>query len=546
MKKKKTIKRALLLAATVVLLLATLASCGSSTTIDSTWKASDVDAPTYFSRILPQDTDAQEKFVAASRGYNMSAEGFDDSKVELGVVGDVDVDAAKSALEAVKPTDDASLAKFNEYRDALTAEQVTETVARMKTEVDLTEDKFPGIILVWIGKFLQLLTKVTGGYYILGLFLFAIIVELLLLYFGIRQQKNSIKQARLSPKERAIRKKFAGRNDQVSMRKMQEEIQKLYQDEGFNPMGGCLPLLIQLPIVIALYNIVIDPLRYVLGKAKGLSTALSTFATTARAAGGLGLDIGNSGRGTIELLSKLNETPGGFDHLRNFSYFSNAGACADQLTNIKVPNFNMFGVNMGQLPTAQLWPLILVPIFTFAFYFASMKLNRKFSYQPAVQDAQMGCSNNMMDITMPLMSVYIAFITPAAVGVYWIFKCIVSTLKQFILHKVMPLPVFTEEDYKRAEKEMKAKNKGKKENNNYAAASDGRVYRSLHRIDDEDDLPPRESVAREKVYRDEDEEDAPAVSAEAVEESAQTPVEPVGDRPVLKEDRKNGIDKNKK
>ena len=529
MKNKKTIRRVGLVCLALVMLCAMLVSCGGGSTVDSTWKASDTDAPTYFARILPQVPEAQEKFVAASRGYNMSAEGFDDSKVELGVTKEVDLEAAKAALEAVKPTDDASISKFEEYRAALTAEQVLITVEKMKTEVDLSEATFPGVILVWIGKFLQLLTKLTGGYYILGLFLFAILVELLLLYFGIRQQKNSIKQARLSPKERAIRKKYAGRNDQVSMRKMQEEIQRLYQEEGFNPMGGCLPLLIQMPIVIALYNIVIDPLRYVLGKAAGLSSALTTFASTSRAAGGLGLDMGKSTRGTIELLSKINGTEGGLDHLRNFSYFSNSGACADQLVNVEVPNFRMLGMDMGLVPTADLWPLILVPILTFFFYFASMKLNRKFSYQPAIQDAQMGCSNNMMDITMPLMSVYIAFITPAAVGVYWIFKCVIGTLKQFLLHKAMPLPTFTEEDYKRAEKEMKAKNKGKKESNNYAAASDGRVYRSLHRIDDEDDLPPRAPVARDRVYRDEDEEVKPAAPA----------AKPEGERPVLKDDRKN-------
>lgn len=537
MKNKKTIKRVALLATVALLLLATLVSCGGGTQIDATWKASDTDAPTYFSRLLVQLPEAREKFVAAARGYNMSAEGFNDADVQLGVVKDVDVEAAKAALEGVKPTDDASISKFNEFRDALTAEQVLTTVEKMKQEVDLTPNKFPGIILVWVGKFLQLLTKITGGYYVLGLFLFAIVVELLLIYFGIRQQKNSIKQARLSPKERAIRKKYAGRNDQVSMRKMQEEVQKLYQEEGFNPMGGCLPLLIQMPIVIALYNIVIDPLRYVLGKPAGLSSALSTFASTARAAGGLGMEIGNTGKGSIELLSKL--TSENLSHLRDFSYFSNAGACADQLTGVTVPNFNMFGQNMGLVPTAQIWPLILVPIFTFVFYFASMKLNRKFSYQPAAQDPQMGCSNNMMDITMPLMSVYIAFITPAAVGIYWIFKCIISTLKQFILHKVMPLPVFTEEDYKLAEKEMKARNKGKREPANYTAAADGRVYRSLHHIDDEDDLPPREPAKRDAVYV--EEEDVPAVEAPAAEQQPAAE-----DRPALKEDRKRGSDKNSK
>ena len=530
MKNKKTIKRVLLLGLAVLLLAVTLVACGGSTTeADYKWTSADTDAETYFSRILPYNEDAREKFVAASRGYNMSAEGFDDSQVELGVVKDVDVEAAKAALDGVKPTDDdASMLKFNEYRDALTAEQVLIIVERMKTAVDLTEKTNP---LVWIGTFLGWITKITFGNYVLALFVFAVIVELLLLYFGIRQQKNSIKQAKLSPKERAIRKKYAGRNDQASQQKMQQEIQKLYQDEGFNPMGGCLPLLIQMPIIIALYNIVIDPLRYVLGKAEGLSTALSTFATTARAAGGLGETLQNSGKGTIELLSKLSSE--NLAHLSNFSYYSNAADCAKALEGVSMPNFNVFGLNMGLTPSfspankVYLW-LLLVPVLTFVAYFVSMKLNRKFSYQPAVQDPQMGCSNKMMDITMPLMSVYITFITPAAVGIYWIFKCIIGVVKQYILHKVMPLPEFTEEDYKRAEKEMKGKYKYQPQKvTQGTVAPDGRVYRSLHHIDDDDDLPPKGSIAAPATKADEEEE-------EPVRE------EPADDgRPVLKEDRKN-------
>ena len=545
MKSKKIMKRVSFLTLVVLLLCATLVSCGGTTAADTKWTAADVDAPTYFSRILPmhqpeEGYSAREIFTAAMNGYNMTAEGFDDNNLVVDPNAStttdgahtVSMEGAKAALALVKPQDDASIAKFNEYCDSLSADQVVDIVNRMKTAVDLTETTFPGIILVWIGKFLQVLTKLTGGYYVLALFIFAIIVEILLLYFGIRQQKNSIKQARLSPKERAIRKKYAGRNDQVSARKMQEEIQKLYQEEGFNPMGGCLPLLIQMPIVIALYNIVIDPLKYVLGKAAGLSTALTTFATTSRAAGGLGLEMASSnGRGTIELLSKVNEA-GTLDKLGSFAYYSNTTDCVNHLADVTIPNFELFGMNMGLTPGfREPWVLILIPILTFVFYFASMKLTRKFSFQPAVQDAQMGCSNNMMDVTMPLMSVYITFITPAAVGIYWIFKCIITTLKQFLLHKLMPLPVFTEEDYKRAEKEMKAKNKGKRDANNYSAAPDGRVYRSLHRIDEEDDLPPRGSIAGPSTADDaEDEEDGNDNAAQ----SAQNP-----NAPHLKDDRKN-------
>ena len=364
-----------------------------------------------------------------------------------------------------------------------------------------------------------------------GLFIFAILIEALMLPFGIKQQQNSIKQARMRPKEMAIRKKYAGRNDQVSMRKMQEEIQRLYQEEGFNPMGGCLPLLIQLPIVIVLYNIVIDPLRYVLGKPAGLSGALSTYCSTARAAGGLGISLGDRG-GTIELLSKLNAES--IEGLSQFSYFSNAGACADALKGVTVPNFNLFGQNMGQIPGFHApWGLLLIPVLTFVLYFFSMKLNRKFSYQPAVTDPQMGCSNKMMDITMPLMSVYITFIVPAAVGIYWMFKCVISTVKQFVLHKLMPLPVFTEEDYKAAEKAMRGKARTEKRPAGTVTTASGRVVRSLHHIDDEDDLPPRVRESRE------DEDDAPAPKASNQTQGSVS-------RAPLKEDRKSPQNKNKK
>ena len=112
-----------------------------------------------------------------------------------------------------------------------------------------------------------------------------------------------------------------------------------------------------------------------------------------------------------------------------------------------------------------------------------MKINRKLSFQPtqAADDRQQACSNNMMDFTMPLMSVYITFIVPAAIGIYWMFKSVIGVVKQFILVKAMPLPVFTEEDYKAAEKELLGKQPKKIQKSENA----GKV-RSLHHIDDED------------------------------------------------------------
>ena len=558
MKQMKMIKRALLAMLAVCLLVTAFASCaGSGETVNSDWQVSDGEGNRhYFARILTQGValseTAREAFVAASYGYNMLAEGFNDDALVVdaaattytdanGTVYTVSLDGAKAALNTIKPTADAALAKYNELLETLTVTDVVAIVEMMRTEkVDVAGNSFPGIILEWIGLFLGVMTNITGGYYVLALFFFALVVELAMLYFGIKQQKNSVKQARLRPKEMAIRKKYAGRTDQKSMQAMQQELQKFYQEEGASPLSGCLPLLIQMPIVIALYNIVINPLRYVMGKGEGVVNALTKYATTARAAGGLGLDVANPSN-TIELLSQIKD-PAQLEGIKNFAWFSNSSEVAGELTDVvgNLPNFNLFGLNMGQTPSftpaqnVYLW-LLLIPLLTFVTYFASMKLNRKFMYQPAMQDPQMaGCSNNMMDLMMPAMSVYITFITPAAVGVYWIFKCVITTVKQFLLHKAMPLPTFTEEDYKRAEREMKGKLRPEERD---LPQRSGPV-RSLHRIDEEDDLPARVRA------NDEEEEDSiyerrkkEAAAAKKASEAAAEQRRFGGAK--MKEDRKN-------
>lgn len=327
-----------------------------------------------------------------------------------------------------------------------------------------------------LGWVLWLCSKIVGGNYFFAILIFAIFVELVLLPFGISQQKKSIKQARLRPKEQAIRKKYSGRDDKATQMKMNEEIQELYQKEGYNPMGGCLPLLIQLPLLMALYNVVINPLKYICGLSNDAVTQIQSIVGA------------NAGRSTMGLLTKINEL-----YAQNPDAFKNVEGLENGLPS-NMPNLNVFGVldlsltpqqclNLDAIKTVSGWLILLIPVFTFVAYFLSMKLNRKFSYQPMndASQAPMGCSNNIMDVVMPLFSVFLAFTYPAALGLYWIFKCLLGILKQFILSKAMPLPVFTEEDYKEAEREVNARAE-----KNAKVQKSGRVVRSLHHIDDED------------------------------------------------------------
>ena len=326
------------------------------------------------------------------------------------------------------------------------------------------------IINVPFGFVIRFCNKIVGNQYIWALLIFAVILEIILLPFGIKQQKNSIKQAKLRPKEMAIRKKYAGRDDQPTKQKMTMEIQELYQKEGYNPMSGCLPLLIQFPILIALYNIVMSPLQYI------CRFSTSTIQNLVPVVNSYGYNFDPAAVSTrnIDLMGAvkniLAKNPNAFNNVEGFD------AAVD------MPNLTFLGLDLGAIPKEQFGWLWLIPVLTFVVYFFSMKLTRKLTYQPTTaNDPAMGCSNKMMDIVMPLFSVFIAFIVPAVIGIYWIFKSILGVIKQWILKKAMPVPVFTEEDYKAAEREMNVRADNKAPKN-----KSGKAVRSLHHIDDED------------------------------------------------------------
>ncbi len=383
-------------------------------------------------------------------------------------------------------------------------------------------------ILTWIGQALRWVESWSGSYMI-ALLLFSLVVEVLFLPFDIKQQKNQIKQAKLRPKEMAIRNKYKGRDDQATRQKMQMEIQEFYQKENYNPMSGCLPLLIQLPVIMALYGIVINPLKYVVGFKGAQIEEIKNIIVEALP------DIKINTSQTIPFIN----------HIKNLGLdaFSSVEGFAEKVPSLdSLPNFNVFGnFNLGLIPSEGGWSwLLIIPVLVFLFQFASTKLMRKFTYQPpSAQDANMGCSNTVMDVTMPLMTTYFAYVLPGAVGIYWVSKNILSFVKRFILSKAMPMPVFTDEDYKAAEQEMKNKAPKKKENeggNGYNAS--GKYVRSLHHIDDEDFEDTRERALAAKAAA----EKAAEEEKKAAEEKAKAKK---GMAAPLKEDKKDNEEDKK-
>lgn len=328
------------------------------------------------------------------------------------------------------------------------------------------------IINVPFGYLMRWFNDLTG-HYLIALLLFAVAIKIILLPLALKQQKNQIKQAQLRPLEHAIRQKYAGRNDKATQQKVQEEVMQLYQQQGYSPLSGCLPLLIQLPIIFSLYKIIREPLTYICRiPSDGINKIIDVLK-------GLGL-TDSAGKefvdanqiGIVNAIKNLaDKSP--FSGIENFAEIDKLNFTVGSLDISAQPSFSKFG---------WLW---LIPLIVFVTSYLSMKISRRFQpQQQATGDAAM--SMKIMDFTMPLMSTFFCFAFSGAIGVYWIYQNVLGILQTIILAKLMPLPTFTEEDYKEAERQLA----GKKKKN---AARDPSVPlpRSLHHIDDDDDdIPP--------------------------------------------------------
>ena len=337
------------------------------------------------------------------------------------------------------------------------------------------------------GYILRFCSFISFGIYLIALFLFALIMKIILFPFGIKQQKGMIKQAKFRPKEMAIISKYRGRNDRATQQKMQQEIMEAKQKENIGMMSGCLPMLLQLPILLILYNVIMNPLRYICGMTSGTISVLTERCKEV-AEGFVGIT-----RGDVELVRHLRDNWAEFEGLEGLEGFSKAD----------LPNFSIGGLDLSEEPYIGMTILILIPILTFVVSYFSMKLTRKMSYQaPVAGNQDEAVSLKIMDFAMPALSTWIAFSVPGVIGCYWIFQNVLSTVQQWVLNKLFPMPVFTEEDYKKAERELMGKQPKVKPGSNYDPNRP--KVRSLHHIDDdEDDLPPR----KPETVRDGDEDD---------------------------------------
>ena len=255
-----------------------------------------------------------------------------------------------------------------------------------------------------------------GNNYLIALIFFTIIIQVLLcLLFGIKQHKNMLKQASIAPMAAAIRKKYQGRDDQVTRQKMQEETMALYQEHGYSPLSGCLPMLVQLPIIMALYNVIVSPLQHMIMLSKGevvtllnkfhdagLLSEAATKVLTEKAPDFTEKNIASARLAQTEVINIVNQwrDSGATEKLEEFAYGISDNLTADTI----LPSYTTFGLDFSANPPypnaenfKDLWPLLIVPALIVITMIVSQMLSRKFTYQdPMQQQQQNNCSMKMM------------------------------------------------------------------------------------------------------------------------------------------------------
>ena len=358
----------------------------------------------------------------------------------------------------------------------------------------------------FLGSMLSFFESFTGGY-AFALLLYALVFKIVFLPFSIKQQKNQIAMAKLAPKIELIKAKYKGRTDQPTMQKQQQEIMELQQKEGYSPLSGCLPLLIQLPLIMLLYTVINNPLSYIAKPTedfadKDMDTIILEVYKEITVDDEIDALEKLPKGSEIKIINEINkyisddETYKDFESLntreKRIAKIESFGLDVDT-----IPNFDFFGVNLAETPNLRNFSILcLIPVLAAAAQWVSMWLTRKFNgnnMMQAQQDAQTQASMRMMDIMFPGMTLFMAFSFSGMLGLYWVFQALLGLLQSFILAKAMPLPKFTEEEIKSFHKAQKEAEKAQRE-----IAKTQPKYRSLHYIDDDDyDVLPDAPVSKE-------------------------------------------------
>ncbi len=267
--------------------------------------------------------------------------------------------------------------------------------------------------------------------YGLALIFFALVIKVILLYFSAKSKKGMMKTSRLQPKIKELEKRYAGNKE-----KYNEELQKLYKENDVKMMSGCIWSLIPLPILLALYNVIRQPLTYMMHLSQDQIRTVSDVIT-------------KLGYGAVDLKGAYSEIA------LAQRIFENFDAVKAVVPNVMRLDFTFLGLNMAAVPdykfifgnfSLEAFGLFLIPIISAVLAWVSTKVSMIGSGSKE-QETMKG-----MTLMAPLMSLWIGFIMPAGLGVYWIATSVFQMIQDFFLGRYYS-KVLDKEDAARIERQ---------------------------------------------------------------------------------------------
>lgn len=278
-------------------------------------------------------------------------------------------------------------------------------------------------------------------YYVVGnygwtIILFTLIMKLVLFPLTLKQQRSMKKTQALQPKLAKLQEKY-----KYDQEKLSQETMKLYREAGVNPMGGCLPTLIQFPILIALYNIIRKPISYVM-----MLSSDAIMQIYERINGSAAADFARIDQ--IDLANKMRNS------LNQISEFAGAH---------DLINFDFFGFNLSVTPTLQYisehWIYVLIPLVAGGTTYLVSYISNKMSGAVSQDSNPTASSMKMMSYFFPLMTAWFAITLPAGLGLYWTVSNLFQILQMCLMNKYIAVDVSVEEERTMHYRERKRKKK---------------------------------------------------------------------------------------
>ncbi len=321
--------------------------------------------------------------------------------------------------------------------------------------------KVLGYILNWV---FIVLEKIGIPNIALSIILFTIVIYLLLTPLTIKQQKFSKLSAKMNPEIQAIQAKYKGKKDQASMAAMNEETQAVYKKYGVSPSGSCVQLVIQMPILFALYRVIYNVPAYVGSVKEAFVPFVNEFITKANA---LSFISNKDNFAVAAQLTKQFENEAfklGADNtyvVNTFIDVLNRATTAEWMNiSVKYPEIadicnktyetvtrynNFFGLNIANSPKYYVldWKnsiglaigALLIPILSALTQWINTKLMPQAPQSNDDQASAMAASMKSMNIMMPIMSLVFVFSLPIGMGIYWIAGAVIRSVQQIFINK---------------------------------------------------------------------------------------------------------------